>query len=140
MRISWGEERGTLTAVVAVVAVSLVMVAGLAYDGGQIVAAQVKARDVAAAAARAGAQEVDLTVLRATGDAVLDADRAAAAAQAFLARAGHAGTVNVDADAVTVAVTIRTPMRILPLPDRHVTATDTARAVTGPEGQGTDDA
>lgn len=134
------EERGTITAVVAVVGVALVMVAGLAYDGGQIVAAQVRARDVAANAARTGAQELDLTALRATGTATLDPDRAADAARAFLARAGHTGNVTVDGDRVTVAVTIRTPMRILPLPDRLVTATDTARPITGPDSQAVGDA
>ena len=48
------------SAFVAVVAVGLVMVAGMAYDGGHIVAAQATARGLAASAARAGAQEVDL--------------------------------------------------------------------------------
>ena len=38
-------ERGSVSAFVAVVAVGLVMVAGMAYDGGQIVAAQASARD-----------------------------------------------------------------------------------------------
>ena len=49
-----------LSAFVAVVAVGLVMVAGMAYDGGHIVAAQATARGLAASAARAGAQEVNL--------------------------------------------------------------------------------
>jgi Flp pilus assembly protein TadG len=129
-------ERGSVSAFVAVVAVGLVMVAGMAYDGGQIVAAQASARDLAASAARAGAQEVDLDRLRSTGDATLDPDRATAAAQAFLAEAGFTWTMRVTGPSITVTVSVRQPMRILPVPDRTVTATDTATALnekaTGP--------
>jgi hypothetical protein len=129
-------EDGSISAFVAVVAVGLVMVAGMAYDGGQIVAAQATARDLAGSAARAGAQEVDLDRLRSTGDATLDPDRATAAAQAFLAEAGFTGTMRVTGPSITVTVSVRQPMRILPVPDRTVTATDTATALnekaTGP--------
>ena len=122
-------EGGSVSAFVAVVAVGLVMVAGMAYDGGQIVAAQATARDLAGSAARAGAQEVDLDRLRSTGDATLDPDRATAAAQAFLAQAGFTGTMRVSGPSITVTVSVRQPMRILPVPDRTVTATDTATAL-----------
>lgn len=122
-------EVGSVSAFVAVVAVGLIMVSGMAYDGGQIVAAQATARDLAASAARAGAQEVDLDRLRSTGDAILDPDRATAAVQAFLAQAGFSGTTRVAASSITVTVTVRQPMRILPVPDRMVTATDTASAL-----------
>lgn len=120
---------GSVSAFVAVVAVGLIMVAGMAYDGGQIVAAQATARDLAASAARAGAQEVDLDRLRSTGDAMLDPDRATDAAQAFLAQAGFSGSTRVAGSSITVTVTVRQPMRILPVPDRMVTATDTASAL-----------
>lgn len=129
-------DRGSVSAFVAVVALALVMVAGMAYDGGQVVAAQATARDVAASAARAGAQEIDLDRLRGSGDPVLDAERAVASAEAFLAQAGYPGTVAVDGSAVTVTVQVRQPMRILPVPDRTVSATDTATAVAGPERVG----
>ena len=122
-------ERGSVSAFVAVIALALVMVAGMAYDGGQIIAAQATARDLAASAARAGAQEIDLDRLRGTGQTVLDPERAAAAAQAFLAEAGYRGTAVVDGAAITVTATIHQPMRILPVPDRTVAATDTATAV-----------
>lgn len=122
-------EAGSVSAFVAVVAVGLIMVAGMAYDGGQIVAAQATARDLAASAARAGAQEVDLDRLRSTGDTMLDPDRATAAAQAFLAQAGFSGSTHVAGSSITVRVTVRQPMRILPVPDRMVTATDTASAL-----------
>ena len=122
-------EAGSVSAFVAVVALGLIMVTGMAYDGGQIVAAQATARDLAASAARAGAQEVDLDRLRSTGDAMLDPERAAAAAQAFLGKAGFNGSTRVAGSSITVTVTVRQPMRILPVPDRMVTATDTASAL-----------
>lgn len=126
------DERGSLSAFVAVIAVALVMVAGMAYDGGQIVAAQATARDLASSAARAGAQELDLDQLRGAGQALLDAERATAAAQAFLSQSGYRGDTVVDGSAITVTVRVRQPMRILPLGDRTVTATDTATAVDEP--------
>jgi hypothetical protein len=129
-------EQGSVSALVAVVATGLVMVAGLAYDGGQIVTAQATARDLAANAARAGAQEVDLDELRATGRAALDIDAASQAAEDYLARTGHRGTVAVNGPSITVSVHVVQPMLILPLPDRTVTATDTATAQTGPEANG----
>lgn len=126
-------EAGSVSAFVAVVAVALVMVAGMAYDGGQIVAAQATARDLAAGAARAGAQEIDLDRLRSSGEAALDPDRAARAVEAFLADSGSSGAAVVEGARVTVTVRVLQPMRILPVPDRTVTATDTATAVDGTE-------
>ena len=131
-----GFEEGSVSAFVAVVAIGLVMVAGMSYDGGKIVAAQAMARDLASSAARAGAQEIDLDVLRSTGDTVLDPERATAAASAFLAASGHTGRMWVSESSITVAVTIRQPMRILPVGERSVTATDTATALGEPSAPG----
>lgn len=128
------DQRGSLSAFVAVVAIALVMVAGMAYDGGQIVSAQATARGLAASAARAGAQEVDLDNLRESGRATLDPQRAASAAQAFLAQTGYQGKALVNGSMITVTVQVRQPMAILPLPDRMVTATDTATAVNQEQG------
>lgn len=124
-------EAGSISAFVAVIALALVMVAGMAYDGGQIIAAQATARDLAASAARAGAQEVDLEQLRRSGEAILDPDRAAAAAEEFLAQTGHRGTARVEGTAITVSVQLTQTMRILPVSDRSITATDTATAASG---------
>ena len=122
-------DRGSMTAFVAVTAVALVMVAGMVYDGGQVISATAQARSDAAKAARAGAQEVDLTSLRSTGETALDPARAEASALAYLAEAGSTGTVAVDGANVTVTVTIVQPMHILPLPDRTVVAVETATAL-----------
>lgn len=125
-------EQGSVTGFVTVVAVALVLVAGMAYDGGEIVAAQARARGAADGAARAGAQEIDITRLRSTGEAVLDPTAAVASAEEYLARTGIAGDAVVVGADITVTVTLRQPLRILPGPDRIVTVTETATAVTGP--------
>jgi Flp pilus assembly protein TadG len=121
-------DDGGVTAFVAVVAVALVMVAGMAYDGGQVLAAHATARSDASKAARAGAQEIDLDVLRATGDIALSPAAAEAAALAYLDDAGAVGSASVEGNAVTVTVSIVQPMHILPLPDRTVAATEEASA------------
>jgi uncharacterized protein YbjT (DUF2867 family) len=120
-----------MTAFVAIIAIALVMVAGMAYDGGGIISAQGQTRSNAAKAARAGAQEVDITSLRSTGKTVLDPARAKQSALAYLAQAGAAGTVTVDGPNITVTVTMNQPMHILPVPDRTVVATETATALHG---------
>lgn len=123
------DERGSVTAFVAVVATALVMVAGMAYDGGQILVAQATARSEADKAARAGAQQIDVAHLRITGETIVDPGEAEAAALRYLHRAGSTGTVSVDGASVTVTVSITKAMRILPLPDRLVADTETATAV-----------
>lgn len=125
------DERGSITAFVAVIAFALVMVAGMAYDGGQVVATQARARSVAAKAARAGAQEIDTTALRSTGRPTLDRARASRAAKGYLDDVGVTGTVEVRGDTVEVTVSITQAMRILPVSDRTVTATDAATATNG---------
>lgn len=125
------DDRGTVSAFVAVIAIGLVAVAGLVYDGGQILNAQARARDLAANAARAGAQQVDLYTLRADQRVVLDPDRASATARDYLASQGATGTVSVDGSRITVTVTIVQPLRILPGADREVRAIDSADAVPG---------
>lgn len=125
------DERGAVTAFVAVIATALVMVAGLVYDGGQILATQARVRDVAGSAARAGAQEVDLDTLRSSGTVVVDPVRAEAAALGHLQRSGAVGTVTVDGASVTVTATLTHDMAILPVADRAVSATDTATATPG---------
>lgn len=115
-------EEGTVSAFVAVLAVALVAVAGLAYDGGQIIRATADARDLAGAAARAGTQQLAIDQVHA-GRAWLDLAAAHDAANAYLAGIGTSGTVTVTDTDVRVTVTVTQPMRLLPLPDRQITVT-----------------
>ncbi|HSK21615.1 MAG TPA: pilus assembly protein TadG-related protein [Egicoccus sp.] len=120
-----------MTAFVAVIAFALVMVAGMAYDGGQVLVAHQAARNDAERAARAGAQQIDLTHLRQTNQPRLDPAGAEAAAQGYLAQTGSSGTVAVDGATITVTVTRVQPLLILPSADRVITVSETATAMDG---------
>lgn len=114
LRSGRGEE-GTVTAFVVIFVFALLLLAGLVIDGGLTLSARVQAVDEAQAAARAGAQEINLPLFRSTGQVALQPDQAVQAAQAYLAATGHAGTVTVTGDQVQVAVHISQPMQILGL-------------------------
>ena len=64
-----------VTAFVVVFTFALLLLAGLVIDGGLALAARVQAIDEAQAAARAGAQAIDLPLFRSTGQIVLDPAR-----------------------------------------------------------------
>jgi hypothetical protein len=108
-------EVGMVTAFVVVFMLALIVMAGLVLDGGLALAAKVQAIDDAQAAARAGAQAIDVPLYRSTGEITLDPTQASTDAEAFLARTGHTGTVSVNGDQVTVTVTITQPTQILSL-------------------------
>ena len=123
------DERGSIPPFVAIVATALVLVAGMAYDGGQVIRAHNAARNDAERAARAGAQQIDLDHLRATNEPRLDPAAAEAAAVEHLERAGVRGTATVSDASVTVTVTAVQPMLILPGADRTIVVRETATAV-----------
>ena len=123
-------DRGAVSTFIAVIAVAMLMAAGLAYDGGRKVAALGEASHVAESAARAGAQAVDPDHLRTTGQIMLNSDQAVALAGDYLADVGHIGQVTVAADQVTVTVTITVNAVLLPVGEMVVSATETATAVT----------
>lgn len=123
------DERGSITGFVAVIATALVMVAGMAYDGGQVILAHNAARNDAEQAARAGAQQIDITHLRQTSEPRLDPAKAHAAALDYLAQVGATGTASVDGADITVTVTRAQPLHILPGQDRTITVIETASAV-----------
>ncbi len=114
----------------AVIALALLMAAGLAIDGGRKVNALREASHLADNAARAGAQAVDLDTLRSTGELVLLTDLAAAEAHQYLASLGHSADVAVTGDTVTVTVSLTVDPVLLPIGPITVTATETAAAIT----------
>jgi Flp pilus assembly protein TadG len=134
-----GQDRGSVALYLALFAVAMIALAGLVIDGGASLAARGRAHDVAAQAARAGADALNSQSLHATSPDSLAIDPTAArvAAQSYL-RAGQAtGTVSVTAQDVTV--TAHVPRRALILSafgisDVSGTATATATLVTGPTG------
>ena len=127
-------EQGSVSPFVAVISLAILMVVGMVFDGGEVLAAQARARNLAGNAARAGAQEIDIDSLRATGAALLRPDLAESAARAFLAREGVTGDIYVEGSRITVTVHFSHAMHILPLPDRAIEATESATAVAGLDG------
>lgn len=131
----WREDDGTISGMVAVFAIALLACAGLAYDGGAIIQSHSAARDVAGAAARAGAQQVALSALH-EGRSDLDPVAAEQAALDFIDAAGMTGSVSVAGSTVTVTVQTSHRMRLLPLGDRSIVATASATAVSDVLGAG----
>ena len=86
-RLPHRDDAGMTTAFMVVLTTALLACAGLVLDGGLALSARVEAVDLAQEAARAGAQELDLTAYRATGRLALRPDAAAAAARQYLAAA-----------------------------------------------------
>ncbi|WP_436776783.1 TadE/TadG family type IV pilus assembly protein [Yinghuangia sp. YIM S09857] len=128
------DERGQVTAFVAVLTAGLLLVAGLVFDGGTALAAKTRALDQAQEAARAGAQQLNPVWVHGGTGPLLDPVRARSAAQAWLAAASATGTVGVAGDEVTVTVTGTTRTHLLHLAgigEITVSATATARAEPG---------
>ena len=110
---SGSDESGMVTAFVVIFTLALLAMAGLVLDGGLALAAKVGAIDDAQAAARAGAQAIDIPLYRATGQITLDPQAAVADARRFLAASEHTGTVTVAGNQVTVTVSLTRPTQIL---------------------------
>lgn len=108
------DESGQVTAFVVVFATALIAVAGLVVDGGVILAANRRAGAEADAAARAGADALDLNAYRSGAPLGLDPSQAVTDAQAYPAAPGHGITARVDGvDTVETDVTFSQPLLIL---------------------------
>lgn len=106
-------DRGSVTVFVVAFTFALLMVGGLVVDGGYTLAARRRAFNEADAAARAGAQAVDMDLLRSSGTVQLDPDAARTRAEAYVASTGHVGVVEVEGDVVRVRVKFSQPMLVL---------------------------
>ncbi|WP_086664165.1 pilus assembly protein TadG-related protein [Lentzea kentuckyensis] len=109
------DQHGRVSAYVVITATAVLAFGGLVLDGGLALAAKVRAMGQAQEAARAGAQEIDLTAYRANGTLRLQPDRAVAAAHNYLAAAHHTGSVSVSGNTVNVSVTINQRTQLLGL-------------------------
>lgn len=128
-------DSGRVTAFAVLFCVALLAVAGLVLDGGLAISAKVQALDVAQAAARHGAQQLDLRLYRTTGVTQLDPARAAQAARDWLADAGADGDV-IEATTEHVTVTVRRTrttqlLHLVGVGELDVSATATATAIQG---------
>ena len=100
-------DAGMISAFVLAMMLGLFAVLGLGLDPGLALAAKVQAIGQAQQAARAGAQQINLTTYRITGKLQLDPSAAATAAQHFLAIEYAVGQVVVTANTVTVSITAK---------------------------------
>ncbi len=122
-------DRGVVTAFVLGLAMCFMVTAGMAVDGGRIVATRVEAADHAENAARVGAQQVSLLRL---GWRLLDPVKAKHAAEEYLNSHGISGQVIVGLRTVNVTVTLKqqtTLLRLVGIGSQTVTATRTAELV-----------
>lgn len=122
-------DQGFVTVWTVALSFSCVSLIGLVHDAGRALRARSDAFGTAAAAARAGAQEVDRAAA-VLGDTRLDLDLAQQTAAAYLASRGVDGEVSVADMDVTVTVTDTTDLQILP-GSVTVNATATAHAAQG---------
>ena len=99
-----GDDRGAVTLFLCIAAIGLLALAGLVVDGGAKVRATQRADRLAAEAARAVGQAVNVSAVL-SGTAVrVDARAALAAAQDYLDAAGSDGTVAVEPDGRSIRV------------------------------------
>lgn len=130
-------ERGAIGVFLAVLVPGLLLIIGLAVDGGAKVAATQRANAIADEAARAGGQALDVSAAL-TGQVRVDPVAAVAAAQDYLSRNGVQGTVTVvDADTLQVSTTLSEPTTFLGLigiSTLTVEGTGTADLVTDQNG------
>lgn len=124
------DERGTITLPLTVLVLALLVSVGLVVDGGAKVRAVQQATRVAAEAARAGAQEVNVAAVQTGGTPTIDPYRARLAAQALLADAGVTGTVTASTTEVQVRASVTRPTVFLGLIGTS-TVTGTGSAASG---------
>ncbi|MDE3721967.1 MULTISPECIES: TadE/TadG family type IV pilus assembly protein [Nocardiopsis] len=125
------DDRGQVTAFVAIMALSFIVCLGLVYEGGELLQARRQTATLAQEAARVGVQQIDWDAYREGAQEVpLDGSAAVAAAQAFLAAAGATGTVTVSGDSVTVTCTLPYSFTLIPAGSTTVETTATARPYT----------
>jgi len=104
-------DDGTLTLFTAIAAIGLLAALGFVVDAGLKLQAGQQARAIAEEAARAGAGQVNRSAAYAHGGTfTTDPAAATTAARAYLAAAGHTGTVTITgARTITVTVTVTEP-------------------------------
>ncbi len=100
------DDQGSLSLMLAIVAVAIFAVLALVVDGGGRLQALAKAEGTAQEAARTGAQSLDYgQAISGNGFTVDTTGQAVTAAQAYLRQAGVSGTVTPQGNRLDVTVT-----------------------------------
>ncbi|WP_430786873.1 pilus assembly protein TadG-related protein [Actinoplanes sp. G11-F43] len=100
------QDDGGIALLVVGMAFAVLVMIGLAVDGGGKMRTLQNADNIAAEAARAAGQAIDLDQAAAGGEKVADPALAAAAAQQYLRSAGATGTVSISGDRRQITVTV----------------------------------
>jgi Flp pilus assembly protein TadG len=102
-----GSDRGSVSLYFAIITLAALVMAGFVIDGGAALATRERAADLATEAARAGANALTPSSLRALPSGLRADPGAAQAAADRVLQAGDAtGQVSVDGERVSVTVTI----------------------------------
>jgi hypothetical protein len=124
-------DKGSVSAFVVCLALTFVIVAGLAVDSGRLVASRIAVADHAENAARGAVQHV--RGLR-SGEKSIDPVAARRAASRYLAQFGLVGDILIEPLAVTVTtrfVETMTLLRLVGIESHTVSATRRAALVDG---------
>jgi Flp pilus assembly protein TadG len=107
-RLAIADQTGSISTSVPLLVLTVLVLVGFVFDGGNAITAHRRAVNLAEQAARAGAQRLDTGSLRSRGQFRLDPAAARSAAAAYLASTGNTGQVQVgrdgDGDYVEVVV------------------------------------
>jgi Flp pilus assembly protein TadG len=116
-RLRPGGDDGAISVIVVLLAGAMFGLAGLVWDGGRAITARQHAADLAEQAARAGADDLDVTTIRNRGADTIDVPRAVADACHYVqvSAPGSGCTATATGHAVTVHVTTHTPTALLGL-------------------------
>ena len=131
-------ESGAVTVMIVVLTIAVVAASGLVIDGGRVLAARRDATNIAAAAARTAAQELDVTRFENNNQVDLISDDARKVAEEILTRQGYAladTTITVDGPTVRVEIRDDVPLTLLALTGirtRTVVGTATATLTQQP--------
>jgi hypothetical protein len=106
-RLDLSDDRGAFTPMVVVIAMAILLSVGLAVDGGGRMRALERADNVAAEAARAAGQAINVSKAVAGTADVVDPTAAATAARAYLSDANASGTVSISANQREITVVVR---------------------------------
>lgn len=106
LRARLSDDCGSVSMLAIVMTFAVIVMVGLAVDGGGKVRALERADDIASEAARAAGQAINTTQAIQGGAKTIDPAAAVAAAQSYLTAAGVSGTLNVADDRTHVTVTV----------------------------------